>query len=240
MARIVKEEEYTVRRNEILDAARRLVYTRGYEQMTIQDILDALKISKGAFYHYFDSKSALLEALIERMMTEAVQMLLPIVQDPNLPALQKFQRFSDAGMAWKAAQRDFFLPLLRIWYTDDNAIARQKTVEGGIKQLQPLLAEIIQQGVREGVFSTPLPEQVGEVLMALLVAMGDSLARQILSSHERPIENCLPQLRATCDVYHDALERVLGAPAHSLSIVDIEQLKAWLPDFVANSPKTSQ
>ena len=63
MARKVKEEDYASRRNEILDAARTLVYTKGYEQMSIQDILDALKISKGAFYHYFDSKPALLEAL---------------------------------------------------------------------------------------------------------------------------------------------------------------------------------
>ena len=71
MARIVKEQAYAVKRNEILDVAQRLVYTKGYEQMTIQDILDGLPISKGAFYHYFDSKQALLEALIERMLKEA-------------------------------------------------------------------------------------------------------------------------------------------------------------------------
>ncbi|TMD98834.1 MAG: TetR family transcriptional regulator, partial [Chloroflexi bacterium] len=40
MARIVKEQAYAVKRNEILDVARRLVDTKGYEQMTIQDILD--------------------------------------------------------------------------------------------------------------------------------------------------------------------------------------------------------
>jgi len=53
MPRVIKEEDYAARRNGILDAARQLVYTKGYEQMSIQDILDALKISKGAFYHYF-------------------------------------------------------------------------------------------------------------------------------------------------------------------------------------------
>ena len=67
MARILKEEEYTVKRNEILDVAQRLIYTKGYEQMTIQDMLDDLQISKGAFYHYFDSKQAVLEALVERI-----------------------------------------------------------------------------------------------------------------------------------------------------------------------------
>ena len=56
MARILKEEEHTAKRNEILDAALQLVYSKGYEKMTIQDILDQLQISKGAFYHYFDSK----------------------------------------------------------------------------------------------------------------------------------------------------------------------------------------
>ena len=71
MARTVNEQDRTLKRSEILDAAQRLVYTKGYEQMAIQDILDALKISKGAFYHYFGSKQDLLEALVERMQQEA-------------------------------------------------------------------------------------------------------------------------------------------------------------------------
>ena len=82
MTRIVKE--HTVRRNEILDVAQRLVTTRGYEQMTIQDILDELQIAKGTLYHYFDSKRALLEALIERAQGEIEQMLIPLVHDPAL------------------------------------------------------------------------------------------------------------------------------------------------------------
>ena len=57
MARTIKGP--SEKRNEILDSARRLVYSKGYEQMTIQDILGELQISKGAFYHYFDSKGAL-------------------------------------------------------------------------------------------------------------------------------------------------------------------------------------
>lgn len=53
MARVVKEQEYSQKRNDILDAAVRLIYTKGYERMTIQDIQADLKISSGAFYHYF-------------------------------------------------------------------------------------------------------------------------------------------------------------------------------------------
>lgn len=39
---------------------------KGYKKLTIRDILDVLQISNGAFYHYFASKSVLLEAIIER------------------------------------------------------------------------------------------------------------------------------------------------------------------------------
>src|SRR5579864_4129663 len=124
MTRIVKT--HAVRRNEILDVAGRLIYTKGYEQMTIQDILDGLQISKGAFYHYFDSKQALLEAIIERMQQEVEQILLPIVQDQELSALEKLDRFFATASSWKTARKDFFLALLRVWYTDDNAIVRQK------------------------------------------------------------------------------------------------------------------
>ena len=54
MARTIKPHEYAEKRNDILDAAQRLVYSKGYERMTIQDILDDVHISSGAFYHYFD------------------------------------------------------------------------------------------------------------------------------------------------------------------------------------------
>ena len=58
VTRIVKT--HAVRRDEILDLAQQLLYAKGYEQMTIQDLLDGLRIAKGTFYHYFNSKQALL------------------------------------------------------------------------------------------------------------------------------------------------------------------------------------
>src|SRR5215475_1487941 len=103
MARSVNEKEYALKRNQILDATQRLIYTRGYEQMTIQDILDELQISKGAFYHYFDSKLALLSAVIERMQAGMEQSLPSLVDDPDTPALDKLQRFFATLFLWKTA-----------------------------------------------------------------------------------------------------------------------------------------
>src|SRR3981189_2233227 len=96
MARVTKPEEFASKRNAILAAAQRLVFTKGYEQMSIQDVLHDLQISGGAFHHYFDSRGALLDALIERIQRESIKPLLPIVHDPQLTALQKLQGFFSA------------------------------------------------------------------------------------------------------------------------------------------------
>src|SRR5215469_16688948 len=93
MARMVNEAAYAARRNAILEAAQRAVETKGYEQMAIADILGELQISSGAFNHYFDSKPALLFALAERMGDQVKQLVLPIVHDRELNALDKLLRF---------------------------------------------------------------------------------------------------------------------------------------------------
>ena len=126
MARVVKEHEHAVKRNEIVSAAQRLVYTKGYEQMSIQDILNDLKISKGAFYHYYASKQALLEALVEQMVHDAEPMILPIVQDPQLSALEKMHGLFDASARWKTARKDYLLALMQGWYADENVLVREK------------------------------------------------------------------------------------------------------------------
>lgn len=225
MARVFKEEEYAVRRNEILDAALRLLYTKGYEQMTIQDILDNVKISKGAFYHYFKSKQDLLEAIIERMMDEAVAVLQQIVDDPHLSALEKLQCYFDTGSKWKTDRKDLMLEILRTWYADENALVRQKIVSSGAQWIGPSLGKIVRQGVQEGVFDTPFPDQIGEILVSMFYHLGDLFAAALIK-HTIDIKEISHDIHA----YTLAFERVLGAREGSLVLIDDETLKKWVPD----------
>ena len=224
MARVVKE--HAVRRTEILDVAQRLVNTKGYEQMTIQDILDDLQISKGAFYHYFDSKQALLEALVERMGNQVEQLVLPIVHDPALPALEKLQRIFDMLNRWKIARKEFYLAVMRVWYADDNAIVRQKLRVAGVKTVAPWFSAIIRQGIQEGVFTNSYPDQAGEVVMSLIEDLDETLGEMLLSV--KPERDVMRRVENTVAVYTDAVERVLGIPTGSLHLTDVETLKEWV------------
>jgi len=226
MPRSVKEEEYAIRRNQILDVAQRLVYSKGYGQMTIQDILDELQISKGAFYHYFDSKGEVLEALVERMaVTEVLPLLTSIVQDPDLSAIEKLNRYFNAAGRWKIAKKAFMLELLRVWLADENAIVRQKMFAVSVKHDSPFLTKIIHQGIREGVLTTSYPDQVSEVIYSLVLRLGDTFGGLLLSYV--PERDDLRQLETLLAAYTEALERVLGAPKGSLVLMDSEALEEW-------------
>jgi AcrR family transcriptional regulator len=226
MPRVVIEKEYAVKRNEILEVAQRLVYTTGYEKMSIQDILDALNISKGAFYHYFDSKQALLDGLVERMLDDAEHVLLPIVEAKDLPAIQKLQHYFASGTRWKTARKTFMLDLMRVWYTDSNAVVRQKQQAASIQRIAPMLAEIVRQGLAEGVFTTTHPDQIGSLIWGLAQGISDQVAEVLLVDTPQP--DALQRLEAIIGAYSEALERILGAPPGSLPLADIALLKEWL------------
>jgi len=227
MARVVKQEEYDLRRRKILEAAGRLVYTRGYEQMSIQDILDDLHISKGAFYHYFDSKQVLLEALIEQMAQQVFQVLIPIIKDEHLPAPEKLRRVFDTASRWKTNRKEVLLSLVNVWYADENAILRQKAQAALLPIIAPMLTEVVCQGVREEVFHTSYPDQISGILFSLLQSFGDTLIALIVQ--QEPTPDNLQRLETLSASHQDAMERVLGAEPGSLPLFDTTILREWFP-----------
>jgi AcrR family transcriptional regulator len=232
MPRVVKEIDYAARRNEILDVARKLVYTKGYEQMSIQDILDELNMSKGAFYHYFDSKPDLLEALIDRMGDEAEATIFPLLDDPALPALEKLHRYFSVAVQWKSAQKDYMLALLRVWYSDDNSIIRQKVFAKMGNRVAPVFTRVIRQGIQEGTLSTPYPEQATAIVLYLILGLGDKFGEVILG-HEAEksqlsAEERFRIMNEAVIAYTDALERVLGASTGSMQLMDADSIRVWI------------
>ncbi len=223
MARIVKDP--VVRRKEILDVAERLIATKGYEQMAIQDIVDELQIAKGTVYHYFDSKLAVLEALVERTGDQIEQLLPPIVADQSAGALDKLLRYFAAVEHLKRAQPRLMVEITRIWYEDENAIVLRKLYRAGIKRFAPWLSQIIQQGIEEGAFTTAYPEQAARMIIALRNDLGTTVAELLLS--EEDMASVISQITQVANATNDALERLLGATPGSFPRTSEAELARW-------------
>lgn len=62
-------------RDQIVEAADRLFYHQGFEHTSFADIADAVKISRGNFYHHFKSKDDILDAVIGARVASTEGML---------------------------------------------------------------------------------------------------------------------------------------------------------------------
>ena len=79
------------RRAAIIDAAERLFYLKGYEDTSVQDVLDELHLSKGGFYHHFESKLSLLEAICEKRTVASFEESERQIREGGLNAVEKLK-----------------------------------------------------------------------------------------------------------------------------------------------------
>lgn len=226
MPRVVKPEDHAVKRSEILDAAEHLIYTKGYEQMTVQDLIDTLKISKGAFYHYFRSKQEVLEGLVDRLQADLDRVLEPVVNDTGLTALEKLQAFFNVMGQWKTDQQPVLRSMLRMLRPDENALYIQKVRLARFHKFSEMLTVILQQGIREGVITTASPEDLSQIVVSLIQALNTALAMQLFTAESS--EDLFARMSQTIAVYKEATERVLGLKQDTLFFADDDVLRRWV------------
>ena len=225
MARTVNATLHGVRRDAFLDVAQRLVETKGYEAMSIQDVLDALEVSKGAFYHYFDSKQALLEAVVERFADGAMATMAPILSDPKLPALEKLERVFAGIAGWKAERKEFVLAIIEVWNSDSNAIVREKLRRMTMRLMVPLLSAVMKQGIEEGVFKVASADETATVLISVMLGFQEQATHLFIARQANTIP--FEVVERTVAGYTAAYERILGIPKGSLTLTDRATLHFW-------------
>lgn len=98
-----KYPEQTVEK--ILDAAALLFLQKGYQNTTLQDIIDATKLSKGAVYHHFRSKEEIAQRVGDRLGDQMWEPLRHIRDDPALTGLQKLQAVFAASLPGSGSSR---------------------------------------------------------------------------------------------------------------------------------------
>ena len=147
----------------ILDVAQRLFLEKGYENTTIQDIVNELGgLTKGAVYHHFKSKEEIMDALSEKMFTsnnpfEAVK------KRKELNGLEKMRlaiKLNQADEKQVELTRQA-IPLLK------NPRILASMLESNRKFLCPYWQELIEEGQKDGSIQTQYPEVLSEFLVLM-------------------------------------------------------------------------
>jgi len=225
VARTLDPAAHAVRRDVFIDAAQALIQTRGCERFSIQDILDATGASKGALYHYFDSKDALVDAVVDRMADGATNRINPMLADPALTATQKLEALIGGIAAFKAERKDLALGIMRVWLSDDNVVVREKLRRLVAQRQRPWMELIVRQGIAEGTFTSRHPDELAHVLLALMQGVGELAIELWVGRQDGTVS--LEEVKRTFDAYKEAFERIVGVRPGSLKFLDEPTIEFW-------------
>jgi AcrR family transcriptional regulator len=207
-----------VRRAELIDRAQALFLTRGYERTTINDVIAAAGLSKGAFYHHFRSKEDMLEAIADRFARDSLGFTRQLQDNPALNALQRLNLLLSLGREWKrehiAELRAMFTTLLY----PENAVLYHRIVGAVSAVLAPALAMIIEQGEAEGVFDAGEPRLAAEVLLGLSNGRR-ALVIAALEEAETDVEAGLSMIVDRVQAEEQIINRLLGLKSGGVDLM---------------------
>jgi AcrR family transcriptional regulator len=200
-------------RAQLIEVASRLFSTHGYDRTSVEAIIKQAKVSKGAFYHHFSSKEQLLDAVTAFIVDDALHEIRKTVGDRSVGATGRLNRFLNASKVWRLAHFGLWREVVAVLLRDENAPMLRKIQTLAASLCVPLLAEIIQQGIDEGVFDPPNPVETARLILQLALSTQDAQLRSLL---EDMSEETLVVLQQRADLLVEMLERMLGAPAGSV------------------------
>lgn len=150
-----KHPEETVAK--ILDVSMRLFTEQGYEHTTIQDIVDALGMSKGAIYHHFKSKEDILDRINDRYY-ENLEWFSDPAKLPGRNGLEKL-RHAFRHFLTDPAKRE--VDRLAIHHIVKNPKIALLTLESTFRDAAPYVEGMIRLGMADGSRRDPPPRDRG-------------------------------------------------------------------------------
>lgn len=176
--RVVKEAEE--RREEILDAAEKLFAAKGFDNTSTGDILDAVGIARGTLYYHFKSKEDILDGVIGRITNRLMQDAGEIVRKKELPVLE---RLTKAILSLNVESKIGYEIMEQV-HRPQNALMHQKMQAILLAGINPILTELVEEGIGQGICHTRYPESVVEMTILYANVAFDELNVSRLSPEQ--------------------------------------------------------
>ena len=140
-------------KKKIVSAAWRLFYEQGYENTTVDDIVELSGTSKGSFYHYFEGKDALLSSL-SILFDEKYEELMPKM-DPEMNSFEKLMYLNRE--LFSMIERTVPIDLLARMYSTQLVTRGEKHLLDHNRVYYRLLRSIVLEGQERGQINREIP-----------------------------------------------------------------------------------
>ena len=185
------------RKKELLKIAYDMFLTQGYENTSVDEIIEKAQIAKGTYYYYFKSKEQMLEEVIDMMIDYETEMAKQIIGTDISPP-QKIVGIIASIKPTEAEQ-----PIKNALFQPQNVLMHYKVRQKLINVLVPLLSEVIKDGVKEGIFEC---DNISERVKMLLIISDSTFNEGTFSEQD-------------ISVFIDVSEKLLGAEKGTMSFI---------------------
>lgn len=186
------------RKKELIKIAYNLFITKGYENISVDEIIATANIAKGTYYYHFESKEQILEAVINMMIDDSVKKAEKIVEsDLELEEKLVYTILSLRVTPEEQSVEDTI-------NSKENIILHKKVNERIIDEAIPLLSKIVREAKRKGIFKCD--DNIEERVRMTLI-----LSTEMFDHNKVKNSNII--------VFIDTLEKIYGANPGSLSFI---------------------
>lgn len=172
MARPSVEEE---RREQIIEATRRVMVKRGINMMRVSDIAKVAKVSPGIVHYYFETKEDLIRETFEDSFTQSIERRRSIL-DQNLAVEEKLNALIKSYVPMDDRTKQTWHVWLELWVGALQDEELRKVNDGAYGTWRAMIGEVIEEGQQQGIFRTKGTEPI----VNQLVSMIDGLAVQVM------------------------------------------------------------
>jgi AcrR family transcriptional regulator len=187
-----RDRQFRWREEAILDAANRLLASKGFETMSMDDLAAAVGIAKGSLYKHFDSKEALAGAAMTRLL-RAIDAHLQ-AQDPALGPVDRLKDLLIWALRERAAGRMPLLPSTS--QSVQQALLANRDYVMALEDVGNRMADLVQQGADQGRLRADLPVPV--ILYAIYARSCDPSFEYLRQSGEWSDDEVIAMMVSSC------------------------------------------
>ncbi|RQD73841.1 MAG: TetR/AcrR family transcriptional regulator [Candidatus Syntrophonatronum acetioxidans] len=166
-------------KQEFLRTALELFHEKGYEKATIQDIIDKMGVSKGAFYHYFESKEDVIEKIAKEYADWGISIMRKIADRKDLNAIEKINAIVENVNQYKSSREEDRTKMKGLFNGDKNLKLERKIANEIRQDALAIYEEILGAGVDEGLIEKVNTRELAEFTANTINSLNDSIDQLI-------------------------------------------------------------
>jgi AcrR family transcriptional regulator len=139
------------RRAQILEGAKKVFAKLGFERARVDDIAEESGLSKGTLYWYFDSKDAIITAIMDEFFTQELAQVRGLL-DAELSAKEKLLVFARFAAEDIIKMQPLILILFEYWSLLLRRKKVKKVLSNYYKSILDIMVPIIEEGIDQGEF----------------------------------------------------------------------------------------